>query len=240
METTVLYQIKRLLQDDSTVLNSIDINNPRVLSQILSYVYGGELINIFESLYQRELLNFDNIYSFDYHNLVLNNSNTFFSLKIAAKLVEYFGHSATNKALTDMEIYRNDGSDKLLEVVGGFIPDLAYTINKLGTNLHDKVFVYLEENDQKYRAELLSLIQQVSSVVYSKLYPNTNYLVDVILAVNNDSLVSSVEFTDNFLDFLLRSHIDIEHGRKVMLWIKLNRDHDFYKRYLELYPNFTN
>ena len=239
MDFLSVHQAEKLLNDDSTMLDFFDLTNSRVLSQILAYVYEGGLINILESMYQRGLLNELNIYSDQYRNLVLSNSNTEFDLRIAGKLVEYFGHTSTNKALTDMEIYRNKGADKLLSVAGGFIPDLAYTINKLEIDLHDTVFLYLEENDQKYRAELLNEIQDLSHDVYAKLYPDTNYLIDVTIAVVENKLVSVVQFSNNLLRYLLESNIDVEHGRKVMLWIQLNRNDTLYQRYATLYPSFV-
>lgn len=240
MDVVPVYQMQKLLQDDSTVLDFFDASNSETLSQILAYVYEGGLINILQELYQRGLLNDQNIYSDYYHKLVISNPNIKFDLKIAEQLVVYFGHTSTNKALTDMEIYRNDDAGNLLGVVGGFIPDLAYTLNKLGMNLHDTVFLYLEENDQKYRAELLNEIQELSHDVYRKLYPDINYLIDVILAIVDNKLISAVEFSRNFLRFLLESDIDMEHGKKVMIWVELNKNDTLYQRYATLYPQFVN
>lgn len=229
--------------DNVSLLPSINISDKETKDTLLSYlplVYELGLSNFLSYLIDTYSLSWNFLYSDEYRQKCEASSDIKLSPELVKLCVAKLGHSQTNMLLTTMKVYRTSSAVILLPIVGGFIPDLVYTLNSDGPALHDSFYLYLEEDDQKYRAEFLEQIQDLPRFVLSRLYASVDILIDVTLATQDTDdgvlLVSTTNYSNAFLEYLLFLQPNPEQLHKLIIWMKANRTPKELERYAELYP----
>ncbi len=194
-------------------IESIQIRKERIRS--LPGIYANNAVSQLESLIQEFFPSISELYSSEYR-ITNEQDAASMSNEMVFVLLQYYGHVLTNTLLTNMRVYRTGSAGRILEASGGFIPGILETLRIDGDACHGNYYEQLENDDTKYRVEFIQGVQDLPYVVLQRLYPDTNYLIDVTLAyetnqTGEDIIISSVEYTSSFLTFLSNSQLDDEH-----------------------------